>query len=236
MNSRNVGKMLTKFLCALLLLLLLILSDLVIGLYVKNKVLAVNFDNSEYFLGDQGSYDVVLFGDSRVSNWYLDDLKNISAANKGISGETTSQMILRYQKDVLDIDSQWVVFQFGINDLVAAGLKGDHDSESIFNKCLDNITTMIDLAILDERKVVFVTVIKPSEFSPVRKIMLREAGAVHGYVERLNMEILRKYSGSIYYIDSNDKLSVDGGYYIDALHLNRDGYKIINSELMKLFL
>src|SRR5918994_1684043 len=61
---------------------------------------------------------VVFFGDSITEMWKLPDyFANRPYINRGISGETTSQMLVRFQSDVIKLRPKVVVILGGINDL-----------------------------------------------------------------------------------------------------------------------
>jgi lysophospholipase L1-like esterase len=66
------------------------------------------------------SKDIVFMGDSITKFWkeksdFFSNNRNYS--NKGISGQTTSQMLPRFQKDVINLKPDKVVILAGINDL-----------------------------------------------------------------------------------------------------------------------
>jgi lysophospholipase L1-like esterase len=61
---------------------------------------------------------VVFFGDSITELWKLADyFANRPYINRGISGETTSQMLVRFRSDVIKLRPKVVVILGGINDL-----------------------------------------------------------------------------------------------------------------------
>ena len=86
---------------------------------------------------------VVLYGDSITDGW-ASQRPEFFAANgfigRGISGEETAQMLLRFRADVIDIGASTMVFLGGIND-IAMNL-GDPYSEEV---TYQNILSMIDL-------------------------------------------------------------------------------------------
>ena len=66
---------------------------------------------------------VVLFGDSRISLWSpVIRLDRCEIVNRGWSGETTSQGLLRLDRDVIALRPRMVLIQEGINDLKGIGL------------------------------------------------------------------------------------------------------------------
>ena len=87
---------------------------------------------------------VVLFGDSITDGW-PDQRPEFFASTgfigRGISGEETSHMVLRFRQDVIDIQASTVVILAGIND-IAVNMGGPYREDVTYS----NILTMIDLA------------------------------------------------------------------------------------------
>ena len=86
---------------------------------------------------------VVLFGDSITDGW-PNQRPEFFAANgfigRGIGGEETANMLLRFRADVLDIGASTMVFLGGIND-IAQNLGDPYNEDVTFS----NIVSMIDL-------------------------------------------------------------------------------------------
>lgn len=65
-----------------------------------------------------GERRVVFFGDSITDGWQLDQyFSGKGYINRGISGQTTSQMLLRFQQDVIRLRPAVVVILAGTNDI-----------------------------------------------------------------------------------------------------------------------
>ena len=63
---------------------------------------------------------IVLMGDSITEGWSNYDsefLENNNLINRGYSGQTTSQMLLRFRNDVITLNPKAVVILAGINDI-----------------------------------------------------------------------------------------------------------------------
>lgn len=87
---------------------------------------------------------VVLFGDSITDGWPQQRPEFFAATGfigRGISGEETSNMVLRFRQDVIDIQASTVVILAGIND-IAINMGGPYREDVTYA----NILTMIDLA------------------------------------------------------------------------------------------
>jgi lysophospholipase L1-like esterase len=88
-----------------------------------------------------GENRVVFMGDSITEGWHLDEsFPGKPYINRGISGQTTPQMVLRFRQDVIALQPKVVVILAGTNDI--AGNTGPETLEQIE----DNLASMADLA------------------------------------------------------------------------------------------
>ena len=77
-----------------------------------------------------GENRVVFMGDSITEGWHLDEsFPGKPYINRGISGQTTPQMVLRFRQDVIDLKPKVVVILAGTNDI--AGNTGPMTLEQI---------------------------------------------------------------------------------------------------------
>lgn len=83
---------------------------------------------------------VVFMGNSITEGWPKAFFDTNPYLNRGISGQTTPQMMLRFRQDVIDLKPKVVVILAGTNDI--AGNTGPMTLEQI----KDNIQTMVELA------------------------------------------------------------------------------------------
>ena len=89
-------------------------------------------ENRVVFLGDQ----ITEFAGRGNANFFSEK----SWLNRGIAGQTTDQMLIRFRQDVIDLHPKAVVILAGVNDI--AGLHGAATEEMI----LDNLISMAELA------------------------------------------------------------------------------------------
>lgn len=88
-----------------------------------------------------GENRVVFMGDSITEIWHLDrSFPGKPYVNRGISGQTTPQMLVRFRQDVIDLKPKAVVLLGGTNDI--AGNTGPMTPE----QTQDNIESMAELA------------------------------------------------------------------------------------------
>jgi lysophospholipase L1-like esterase len=110
----------------------------------------------------RGEKRVVFMGDSITEAWgrrFDTEFPGKPYVNRGISGQTTPQMLVRFRPDVIDLHPAAVVILGGINDI--AGNTGPETPEMIEN----NLMSMIDLARANGIAVVLCSVLPASRFS-----------------------------------------------------------------------
>ena len=104
---------------------------------------------------------IVFMGNSITEGWLQDELtlfKNPNHINRGISGQTTPQMLVRFRPDVIDLKPKAVVVLAGINDI--AGNTGPMTLEATF----DNIKSMAELAEVNNIQVILSSVLPAYDF------------------------------------------------------------------------
>lgn len=171
---------------------------------------------------------VVFMGDSITDSWKLNEyFPNQPFVNRGISGQTTSQMLLRFRPDVIDLKPKAVVILAGTNDI--AGNTGPTTLEAIQG----NLTSMVELARANGINVVLASVLPISDHNKNR------AGApIVRSVQRPPAQILalnnwmKKYAAEndLVYLDYYSATVDDKGFLKaelanDGLHPNAKGYE-----------
>jgi lysophospholipase L1-like esterase len=105
---------------------------------------------------------VVFMGDSITDGWqqprYGGFFPGKPYVDRGISGQTTPQMLVRFRRDVVDLQPKAVVILAGTNDI--AGNTGPMTNEEIQG----NLASMSDLAHAHNIKVVFASITPISEY------------------------------------------------------------------------
>ncbi len=100
-----------------------------------------------------GERRVVFMGDSITEGWHLDQsFPGKPYINRGISGQTTPQMLVRFRQDVIHLQPKVVVILAGTNDI--AGNTGPETLEQIE----DNLASMAELAHANGIKVVLCSI------------------------------------------------------------------------------
>ncbi|WP_336687756.1 SGNH/GDSL hydrolase family protein [Chryseobacterium bernardetii] len=201
------------------------------GMFV-NAQSAVDFANLTKYKDDNASIlsskkkvDVVFMGNSITEGWVKTHPEFFSENNytgRGISGQTTSQMLLRFQSDVIALKPKLVVINAGTNDI--AQNTGIYDPDFTFN----NIKAMADIAQNNGIKVIIASVLPAAAF-PWRK----EITEVSQKVDALNNR-LKQYAGSnkFIFVDYNmamrdAKGGMREGLSKDGIHPVPAGYAIM---------
>lgn len=187
-------------------------------------------DNQKVQAPAAGEERVVFMGDSITDGWGRSQNPSVAAPffpgkpyiNRGISGQTTAQMLLRFYPDVIALKPKAVVFLAGTNDI--GGNLGPVTLESIEN----NLAAMADMARANGIKVVLGSVLPVCDYHrpqtaqrPPEKInalnaWLKETAAKNHYV------YLDYYSATV-----DDKGFFKAELTNDGLHPNAAGYKVM---------
>ncbi len=106
--------------------------------------------------------NTIFMGDSITEFWASTDPAFFSShnfVNRGISGQTTSQMVLRLQQDVIALKPKRVVLLAGINDIA------ENTGPIRLDNVVKNIQTMVELAKYHRIEVVLCSVLPAYSFS-----------------------------------------------------------------------
>lgn len=173
---------------------------------------------------------VVFMGDSITDFWKLNEyFPNQSFVNRGISGQTTPQMLLRFRPDVIALKPKVVVILAGTNDI--SGNTGPATLETIEG----NLTSMVELAHANGINVVLSSVLPVSDYNKNRegKPIIRTEQRPPAQILALN-EWMKKYAAEkgLVYLDYFSALADDKGFLKeelanDGLHPNAKGYQVM---------
>lgn len=181
---------------------------------------------------------VVFMGDSITDFWKLSDsFPGKLYVNRGISGQTTSQMLARLFPDVIDLKPAAMVLLAGINDI--AQNTGPQTAEMVEQ----NIQAMTELAQLHGIKVVLCSIMPVSDYpflkqqkglidSKIKTVKWTDSHPA-GDIIKLNTWI-KNYSAKVnaIYVNYFDVFVDDKGLLKEAcsddgLHPNAEGYKLM---------
>ena len=172
----------------------------------------------------------VFMGDSITQCWYDADpsfFNDNNFACRGISGQTTSHMLVRMRKDVVDLHPKYVVILAGTNDI--AKNNGFIEVDDIYG----NIVSMCEIAKANKVKPVICSVL------PVKQYKWRpEVTDCAERIISLNamLEDYAKASRCIYVdyhsVMKDDENGLPQKWSYDGVHLNGDGYDVIEKIIL----
>lgn len=183
-----------------------------------------NEENSKLGLPAPDENRVVFMGNSITQGWgeaFPEFFEGKSYINRGISGQTTPQMLVRFRPDVVNLKPKVVVILAGTNDI--AGNTGPSTLEMIE----DNIASMDEIAKANNIKVVLCSVLPAYDFSwkpglnPAQKIV-----DLNSWIKEYAIQ------NKIVYVDyftpmADYRNGLKKEYSEDGVHPNLAGYKVM---------
>ncbi|MCB9426589.1 MAG: acylhydrolase [Flavobacteriales bacterium] len=180
------------------------------------------YRKANHMIKKQSNVAVVFMGDSITEQW--GDLcpqffaKN-SYVNRGIGGQTTAQMLVRFRQDVIDLKPNMVLILAGTNDI--AGNTGPMTIEGIF----ENLKSMTELAEANDIKVALCSVLPVYNYpwaivkNPVEKISQLNT-LIKEYTQEKGLVYIDYYSALV---DENSGMKKP--YTTDGVHATILGYE-----------
>jgi lysophospholipase L1-like esterase len=174
-----------------------------------------------------GENRVVFFGDSITDIWHLDEyFPGKPYINRGIGGQTTPQMLVRFRQDVIDLHPKVVVILAGTNDI--AGNTGPMRLEDIEA----DYASLAELAQMHDIRVVFASVLPVHNYTEKSKDFFAQRSPAK--ILELN-QWLKNYVAAhpnTIYLDYFNAMVDDKGLMKkdladDGLHPNAAGFKIM---------
>lgn len=188
------------------------------------------FNEMNKSIGTNNGKRVVFMGNSITEGWLRADsaffAKN-GYIDRGISGQTTPQMLLRFRQDVIDLKPAAVVILAGINDI--AQNTGPMTLEQTFG----NIVSMAELARANNIKVIISSVLPAYDFpwrpglQPADKVIQLNK-MLKDYAAKNNMVYVDYFSAM-----KDERNGLPKSLSADGVHPNLDGYKIMEPLVEK---
>jgi lysophospholipase L1-like esterase len=167
---------------------------------------------------------VVFYGDSITQSWDLagPGLDALEVLNRGISGQTTPQMLVRFRQDVVELKPAVVHILAGTNDF--AGNTGPTSLEAIE----DNLSSMVEIAAANHIVVVLASVLPTVDYpwhrgqEPAARIVALNDW-MRAYAQRHGLVYADYYAATV---------DARGGFRAaladDGVHPNRAGYAVMS--------
>lgn len=181
-------------------------------------------ENAALGLPASGQSRIVFMGDSITEFWAIlcpEFFSGKPYVNRGISGQTTPQMLIRFRADVIALKPSVVLLLAGVNDI--AGNTGPSTLEMITN----NIFSMVELAKANHIKVILCSALPAFDFPWKHGLHPAEN------IVTLN-EMIKKYADAngIMYLDYYSAMvdaqkGLKATYSEDGVHPNKVGYQVM---------
>ena len=187
-------------------------------------------ENLSLGLPKQGENRIVFMGNSITEGWkslspnfFLDN----NYVNRGIGGETSTQMLLRFRSDVINLKPSAVVILAGINDIA------ENQGPISIPDIARNIFFMSQLASENNIKVILCSVLPAYDFpwrpglNPKDKVVsLNEL--IKKHVQENSFEYVDYFSSMV-----DERKGLIKEYGTDEVHPNLEGYRVMESIIQK---
>jgi len=173
---------------------------------------------------------VVFMGNSITDGWIRispEFFEGKSYIDRGISGQTTPQMLVRFRADVINLKPKVVLILGGTNDI--AGNTGPSTLEMIE----DNLASMAELAKANGIKVILSSVLPVYDYpwkpglEPAEKIVTLNKW-IKDYAAKNGCDYLDYYSSVV-----DERKGMKIAYSKDGVHPNKEGYKVMEDLAVK---
>ena len=167
---------------------------------------------------------VVFLGDSITDGWDLKrDFPGKPYVNRGISGQTTPQMLVRMYPDIIDLHPAALILLAGTNDISA------NTGPETLRMIEENIQAITELAQGHNIKVILCAVMPISHYTANKQSVHRPPADIlklnawlRSYASEAHAVFADYYSALV-----DDKGMLKEGYADDGLHPNAKGYALV---------
>ena len=168
---------------------------------------------------------IVLIGDSITEGWSNFDpdfFTRNNLINRGISGQTSPQMLIRFKQDAIHLEPRLIVVNAGTNDIAAN--TGPSSPEMI----IDNITSMAEIAMKNSINVALSTILPVEKYEWNKNVadaperISKVNTALKDYCKSYNLVFINYYSAMV-----NDRKGLKSAYGNDGVHPTKEGYDVM---------
>ncbi len=190
-------------------------------------------DNARLLSIEQPHKRIVFIGDSRIEQWSaLTKSTGFNIIKRGIGGDTSAQTLLRIEQDAISLAPKAILIEIGINDLTAIGLFPDRQNQ-IIEQLKENIHLIIKNITDNHIPVYLMTIFPTSQPGLMRQLIWYDD--INKSVSLMNEFIRSLASDQVIIVDTTLLNSATGSmrseYARDTLHINDDGYSVLNKIL-----
>ena len=213
------------------------IRQLILFFLLSNSLLAQDWRQLSYYQEankllktSEKPIEAVFFGDSITEGWPQFNPSFFDTNNfvgRGIGGQTTPQLLLRFRQDVIGLRPKKVILLAGINDI--AENTGPISLEAI----MENIKGMTEMAKANGIEMVLSAVLPANSFpwrpsiDPTHKVIALNQ-MIKAYAKENNLIYVDYYTPMV-----NDEKGLISTLGYDTVHPNKAGYDIMEGVLLK---
>lgn len=167
---------------------------------------------------------VVFYGDSITDGWRLAEyFPNKPYVNRGIGGQTTSQMLVRLFPDVIDLKPGAMILLAGTNDIAR------NTGPVTLKMIAENVQAMTELAQLHGIKVILCALLPISDYTQANRTIARPPADILKLNAWLKEYAAKVKAGFVDYHKAllDEKGFLKDGFARDGLHPNDKGYQVM---------
>ena len=174
-----------------------------------------------------GGDRIVLVGDSITEGWTEfnpEFFQENNMINRGISGQTTPQMLIRFKQDAVHLNPKIIIINGGTNDIW--GNTGPSTPEMI----IDNLCSMAEIAAKNDINVALSTILPVYKYperddiiDPPKTISLINS-VLLDYCKKNGLTFLDYYTPMV-----DEKKGLSSDYGTDGVHPNKEGYNVMEN-------
>ena len=174
---------------------------------------------------------IVLIGDSITESWkgYSPEFftENPYLINKGVGGETTPQILDRFNSDVVSLEPEFVIILAGINDIA------QNTGYISVSETFANIVSMVEIANSHNISPILCSVLPASKI--VWKPEIKSADLVIELNEKLKKHCIENNMVYVDYFSSmvGEKKELRSDLTYDGVHPDKKGYLIMEKILLE---
>jgi lysophospholipase L1-like esterase len=189
-----------------------------------NQIGRYHADDEDLIRRAPDAHRVVFLGDSITDGWELAQFfPGKPYVNRGISGQTTPQMLVRMYPDVIDLRPAAMIILAGTNDIAR------NTGPETLTMIEENFQAMAELARAHQIKVILCLLTPISDYTQHKQTdhrppadILKLNAWLKDYAAKTNATVADYYSALV-----DDKGMMKEGYSDDGLHPNAKGYQLL---------